>query len=130
LWKFHLVLDCVVDCFVFIYIAEICSVANGASKKEVGRAKEFIVKQLEEEMGKSMEMGTIHAGDFLVCESLSLCFKPYLFSLKGNMVYVNCKTSRCGLLVVSQLVKCNFYIWFLMNMFPQAWGYEMGCMKF
>lgn len=46
-------------------VKEICSVANGASKKEVGRAKEFIVKQLEEEMGKSMEMGTIHAGDFL-----------------------------------------------------------------
>ena len=47
-------------------MTEICSVANGASKKEIGRAKEFIVKQLEEEMGKSMEMGTIHAGDFLV----------------------------------------------------------------
>ncbi|MCO5581850.1 hypothetical protein L7F22_035739 [Adiantum nelumboides] len=46
-------------------VKEICSVANGASKKEIGRAKEFIVKQLEEEMGKSMEMGTIHAGDFL-----------------------------------------------------------------
>ena len=46
--------------------AEICSVANGATKKEIGRAKEFIVKQLEVEMGQSMEMGTIHAGDFLV----------------------------------------------------------------
>ncbi|BBM99631.1 transcription initiation factor TFIIB [Marchantia polymorpha subsp. ruderalis] len=44
---------------------EICSVANGASKKEIGRATKFIVKQLEEEMGMSMEMGTIHAGDFL-----------------------------------------------------------------
>jgi hypothetical protein len=48
-------------------VTEICSVANGASKKEIGRAKEFIVKQLEVEMGQSMEMGTIHAGDFLVC---------------------------------------------------------------
>jgi len=48
-------------------VAEICSVANGATKKEIGRAKEFIVKQLEVEMGQSMEMGTIHAGDFLVC---------------------------------------------------------------
>ncbi|XP_073015945.1 transcription initiation factor IIB isoform X1 [Primulina eburnea] len=46
-------------------VKEICSVANGATKKEIGRAKEFIVKQLEVEMGQSMEMGTIHAGDFL-----------------------------------------------------------------
>ncbi|KAL5724762.1 hypothetical protein ACHQM5_007982 [Ranunculus cassubicifolius] len=45
-------------------VKEICSAA-GATKKEVGRAKEFIVKQLEVEMGQSMEMGTIHAGDFL-----------------------------------------------------------------
>lgn len=45
---------------------EICSVANGATKKEIGRAKEYIVKQLEIEMGQSMEIGTIHAGDFLV----------------------------------------------------------------
>ena len=50
---------------VFV-LAEICSVANGASKKEIGRATKFIVKQLEEDMGISMEMGTIHAGDFLV----------------------------------------------------------------
>ncbi|KAL6010136.1 hypothetical protein ACLOJK_000567 [Asimina triloba] len=33
--------------------------------REIGRAKEYIVKQLELEMGQSMEMGTIHAGDFL-----------------------------------------------------------------
>ncbi|XP_059665328.1 transcription initiation factor IIB-like [Cornus florida] len=46
-------------------VKEICSIANGATKKEIGRAKEFIVKQLEVEMGQSMEMGTIHAGDFL-----------------------------------------------------------------
>uniref|UniRef100_A0A5B7B3G2 Putative Cyclin-like family protein n=1 Tax=Davidia involucrata TaxID=16924 RepID=A0A5B7B3G2_DAVIN len=46
-------------------VKEICSVANGATKKEIGRAKEFIVKQLEVEMGQSVEMGTIHAGDFL-----------------------------------------------------------------
>ncbi|CAA0813224.1 Transcription initiation factor IIB-2 [Striga hermonthica] len=44
---------------------EICTVANGATKKEIGRAKEFIVKQLELEMGQSVEMGTIHAADFL-----------------------------------------------------------------
>ncbi|MCL7026778.1 hypothetical protein MKW94_023167, partial [Papaver nudicaule] len=43
----------------------ICSVANGATKKEIGRAKEYIVKQMEIELGQSMEMGTIHAGDFL-----------------------------------------------------------------
>jgi transcription initiation factor TFIIB len=53
--------------FDMLIVAEICSVANGATKKEIGRAKEFIVKQLEVEMGQSMEMGTIHAGDFLVC---------------------------------------------------------------
>ncbi|KAF2312081.1 hypothetical protein GH714_027995 [Hevea brasiliensis] len=46
-------------------VKEICSVANGATKKEIGRAKEYIVKQLEVELGQSMEMGTIHAGDFL-----------------------------------------------------------------
>ncbi|RWW07092.1 hypothetical protein GW17_00029541 [Ensete ventricosum] len=44
---------------------------NKATKKEIGRAKEFIVKQLEVEMGQSMEMGTIHAGDFLMTRSLS-----------------------------------------------------------
>ncbi|ONK71418.1 uncharacterized protein A4U43_C04F8350 [Asparagus officinalis] len=55
-------------------VKEICSVANGATKKEIGRAKEFIVKQLEVEMGQSMEMGTIHAGDFLrrFCSSLGM----------------------------------------------------------
>jgi hypothetical protein len=61
-------------------LTEICSVANGASKKEIGRAKEFIVKHLEEEMGKSMEMGTIHAGDFLV-------YFLVLFSYREMYVY-------------------------------------------
>ncbi|EPS61179.1 hypothetical protein M569_13619, partial [Genlisea aurea] len=46
-------------------VKEICSVVAGATKKEIGRAKEFIVKQLKVEMGESMEMGTIHAGDYL-----------------------------------------------------------------
>lgn len=45
---------------------EICSVANGATKKEIGRAKEYIVKQLGLEQGQSVEIGTIHAGDFMV----------------------------------------------------------------
>ncbi|KAK9104192.1 hypothetical protein Scep_021036 [Stephania cephalantha] len=55
-------------------VKEICSVANGATKKEIGRAKEYIVKQLELEMGQSMEMGTIHAGDFLrrFCSNLNM----------------------------------------------------------
>lgn len=48
------------------YQLEICSIVAGATKKEIGRAKEFIVKQLKVEMGESMEMGTIHAGDYLV----------------------------------------------------------------
>ncbi|KAG6413658.1 hypothetical protein SASPL_126372 [Salvia splendens] len=47
-------------------VKEICSIVAGATKKEIGRAKEFIVKQLKVEMGTSMEMGTIHAGDYLV----------------------------------------------------------------
>ncbi|CAI0450175.1 unnamed protein product, partial [Linum tenue] len=41
-------------------VKEICSVSNRATKKEIGRAKDFIVKQLELEMGQSVEMGTIH----------------------------------------------------------------------
>ncbi|KAL9260508.1 Transcription initiation factor IIB-2-like protein [Drosera capensis] len=55
-------------------VKEICSIANGATKKEIGRAKEYIVKQLELEMGQSMEMGTIHAGDFLkrFCSHLAM----------------------------------------------------------
>jgi transcription initiation factor TFIIB len=54
-------------------------VANGASKKEIGRATKFIVKQLEEEMGMSMEMGTIHAGDFLVSLFRYLALSFYIF---------------------------------------------------
>ncbi|KAH7560651.1 hypothetical protein JRO89_XS10G0062500 [Xanthoceras sorbifolium] len=55
-------------------VKEICSVANGATKKEIGRAKDYIVKQLEVEMGQSVEMGTIHAGDFLrrFCSNLGM----------------------------------------------------------
>lgn len=53
---------------------EICSVANGATKKEIGRAKEFIVKQLEEEMGLSLGL-PINAGDFLVSFSYALFFR-------------------------------------------------------
>ncbi|KAK6929031.1 Transcription factor TFIIB, cyclin-like domain [Dillenia turbinata] len=55
-------------------VKEICSVANGATKKEIDRAKEYIVKQLGVEMGQSMEMGTIHAGDFLrrFCSNLGM----------------------------------------------------------
>lgn len=44
---------------------EICCAANGATKREIGRATKFIVKQLEEEMGITMDMGTIHAADLL-----------------------------------------------------------------
>ncbi|KAF7144559.1 hypothetical protein RHMOL_Rhmol04G0143100 [Rhododendron molle] len=55
-------------------VKEICSVANGATKKEIGRAKEYIVKQLELEMGQSVDMGTIHAGDFMrrFCSNLGM----------------------------------------------------------
>ncbi|CAH9102747.1 unnamed protein product [Cuscuta europaea] len=55
-------------------VKEICSIANGATKKEIGRAKEFIVKQLKVELGESMEMGTIHAEDYLrrFCSNLGM----------------------------------------------------------
>ncbi|KAL7179887.1 hypothetical protein ACSBR1_043149 [Camellia fascicularis] len=55
-------------------VKEIRSVANGATKKEISRAKEYIVKQLELEMCQSVEMGTIHAGDFmrLFCSNLGM----------------------------------------------------------
>ncbi|KAI3472211.1 hypothetical protein Pfo_029699 [Paulownia fortunei] len=55
-------------------VKEICSVANGATKKEIGRAKEYIMKQLELEMGQSVEIGTIHAGDFMrrFCSNLGM----------------------------------------------------------
>ncbi|KAK4750414.1 hypothetical protein SAY87_003896 [Trapa incisa] len=53
-------------------VKEICSVANGTTKKEIGRAKEFIVKLLEGEMGS--EMGTIHAADYMrrFCSNLGM----------------------------------------------------------
>ncbi|KAK2989195.1 hypothetical protein RJ640_007096 [Escallonia rubra] len=56
---------------------EICSAANGASKKDIGRAKEFIVKQLAVEMGQSMELGAISAGDYLrrFCSNLGMSSK-------------------------------------------------------
>lgn len=47
-------------------VKEICYYAGGATKKEIGRAKEFIVKQLKVEMGEAMEIGIIHAGDYPV----------------------------------------------------------------
>lgn len=55
-------------------VKEICSVANGATKKEIGRAKEYIIKQLEHEMGQSVEIGTIHAADFMrrFCSNLGM----------------------------------------------------------
>ncbi|KAF8104626.1 hypothetical protein N665_0170s0002 [Sinapis alba] len=55
-------------------IKEICSVANGATKKEMGRAKDFIVKTLGLETGHSVEMGAIHAGDFMkrFCSNLGM----------------------------------------------------------
>ncbi|KFK37005.1 hypothetical protein AALP_AA4G200000 [Arabis alpina] len=56
-------------------IKEICSVANGASKKEIGRAKDYIVKTLGlEPGGQSVELGAIHAGDFMrrFCSNLGM----------------------------------------------------------
>nr|GFB08441.1 transcription initiation factor IIB-2 [Tanacetum cinerariifolium] len=57
------------DCANEIFKKEIYSATNGATKKEIGCAKEYIVKQLE-----SVEMGTIHAGDFMrrFCSNLGM----------------------------------------------------------
>nr|GFA59572.1 transcription initiation factor IIB-2 [Tanacetum cinerariifolium] len=55
-------------------VKEICSATNGATKKEIGRDKEYIVKQLELEMGQSVETGTINVGDFMrrFCSNLGM----------------------------------------------------------
>uniref|UniRef100_A0A6N2NJ05 Transcription factor TFIIB cyclin-like domain-containing protein n=1 Tax=Salix viminalis TaxID=40686 RepID=A0A6N2NJ05_SALVM len=45
-------------------VKEICSVANGPQRRN-WPAKEYIVKHLGLETGQSVEMGTIHAGDFM-----------------------------------------------------------------
>lgn len=45
---------------------EICTIANGVTKKEIGNAKDLIVRQLTDETGPSIEMGTINAEDYLV----------------------------------------------------------------
>ncbi|CAI7853308.1 unnamed protein product [Closterium sp. NIES-53] len=45
--------------------AEIGSAGNNISKKEIGRATKFIVKQLEADMG-AVDMGAVNAGDFMV----------------------------------------------------------------
>ncbi|XP_026386995.1 transcription initiation factor IIB-2-like [Papaver somniferum] len=48
-------------------VKEICSVANGATKKEIGRAKECIVKQMESDPDLSVpfSVNPVHAVDFL-----------------------------------------------------------------
>lgn len=53
---------------------EIAQVANGASKKDIGRAAKLMVNKLEEDKGVSMEMGVINAGDFLrrFCSRLNM----------------------------------------------------------
>lgn len=54
-------------------LKEICSIANGASQKEIALAKKKIAKQ---EMGsKAAEFGSIHASDFVVGFSSPLCLK-------------------------------------------------------
>lgn len=45
---------------------EFLSVANGATKKEIVRAIDYIQKHLELEMGQLVETGTVHAGDLMV----------------------------------------------------------------
>ncbi|GER25852.1 transcription initiation factor IIB [Striga asiatica] len=74
-------------------VKEICSAANGATKKEIGRAKEFIIKQLEIEMGQSVEIGTIHAGDFMIVNMTNdgrqiLCSHPVLTLLERSPISI------------------------------------------
>lgn len=51
--------------YICLCVTEIYSVANGATKKEIGRASDFIKKQLDGE-GQTMEVSTVQAGDLLV----------------------------------------------------------------
>ncbi|KEH33482.1 putative transcription factor TFIIB [Medicago truncatula] len=56
-------------------VKEISSIAIGATKKEIGRAKQYIMKQLAlENGGQSVEMGTTHIGDFMgrFCSNLGM----------------------------------------------------------
>ncbi|KAK4481696.1 hypothetical protein RD792_012604, partial [Penstemon davidsonii] len=55
-------------------LKEICSTSGGATIREISRAKGYIVKQLKFEMGESMEMGTVHARDYLrrFCSNLGM----------------------------------------------------------
>ncbi|XP_015868792.3 transcription initiation factor IIB-2 [Ziziphus jujuba] len=55
-------------------VKEICSIINGATKKDFGRAREFILKHMEIANGKSVGMRTIHAGDYMrrFCSNLGM----------------------------------------------------------
>ncbi|KAJ4803877.1 Transcription initiation factor IIB [Rhynchospora pubera] len=55
-------------------IKEICTAACGVTKKDLGRARTFIEKQLGVETGSLVEMGSIHAADFVkrFCSALGL----------------------------------------------------------
>ncbi|CAI5962332.1 unnamed protein product [Closterium sp. NIES-64] len=56
---------------------EIGSAGNNISKKEIGRATKFIVKQLEADMG-AVDMGAVNAGDFMrrFCSHLGMKGAP------------------------------------------------------
>ncbi|MCL7030444.1 hypothetical protein MKW94_004552 [Papaver nudicaule] len=55
-------------------IKEIRCVANGASKKEIGRAIDYIMSKVVVNIGQSMERGTVHARDFVrrFCSNLGM----------------------------------------------------------
>ncbi|KAG6397293.1 hypothetical protein SASPL_143459 [Salvia splendens] len=55
-------------------VKEICSIVAGATKKEIGRAKEFIVKQLKVDKGGPVDLTTIRPGDYLrrFCSNLGM----------------------------------------------------------
>ncbi|KAF6175211.1 hypothetical protein GIB67_015897 [Kingdonia uniflora] len=46
-------------------VKEIQSITNGTKKKEIGRAIEYVKRQLGEEMGPSMEIGAVHDQSYL-----------------------------------------------------------------
>ncbi|CAI7778299.1 unnamed protein product [Closterium sp. NIES-53] len=76
---------------------EIGSAGNNISKKEIGRATKFIVKQLEADMG-AVDMGAVNAGDFMrrFCSHLGMKGAPVQAAIEvvQNTEHIDIRTSR------------------------------------
>ncbi|CAI5471202.1 unnamed protein product [Closterium sp. Yama58-4] len=76
---------------------EIGSAGNNISKKEIGRATKFIVKQLEADMG-AVDMGAVNAGDFMrrFCSHLGMKGAPVQAAIEvvQNTEQIDIRTSR------------------------------------